>query len=786
MFQQYYKTSLKICTAFCITLGLLTISANAQIKQSKNDREDKFRQLDESWPTPNEQRLASGAPGPQYWQQRADYDIKVTLDDDKQRITGSEKISYTNNSPHDLSYIWVRLDQNRFKKHSDDYLTLPANNTERLSFGAVRHEYYRQNFDGGYEIFSVTDAGGDKLPFSVVKTMMRIDLDEPIKPGKEFTFNIDWAYNIIESKQVPIKRSGFDYFEKDGNYIYNLGQWYPRVAAYTDNGAWDNRTFFGLGEFLLEFGDFDMEITVPSDHIVAATGELQNGNDVLTSTQRKRLADARKSDKPVFIITRDEAIENQSTKASGTKTWKFRAENVRDVAFSSSRKFVWDAQGYDQESDGRTIMAMSFYPEEGMPLWDTYSTEAIVHTLEVYSKYTFPYPYPTAQSVNSATSGMEYPMISFNPPRPTEGDDGKRTYSRATKYGLIGVIIHEVGHNYFPMIVNTPERDWFWMDEGFNTFLQSLAHREWEEDWPGNVGAPTQIIPFMISKNQMPVMTDPESLIQFGANAYRKPATAFNILRETVMGREDFDHAFRTYAERWKFKRPFPADFFRSMEDSSGHDLDWFWRGWFYTTDHVDISIDKVTWGTIDTKNPDIEKPRERAEAEARHDQMLIVEKHKNDRRRVLERPELQDFYNKNDQFTVLDSDRTSYQKMIDGLEPWEKDLLENKDNFYFVEFSNIGGLVMPVILQIEYVDGSSEVKRFPAELWRRNPDKVTRLITSDKEIKSITLDPFFETADANEENNYWPRRAVKTRVELFKRRRAQSLMERAGEGTSY
>jgi hypothetical protein len=786
MFKHYYKTSLKICTTFFITLGLLTIPANAQIKQSKNDREDKFRQLDESWPTPTEQRLASGAPGPQYWQQRADYKIKVTLDDDKQRITGSEKISYTNNSPHDLSYIWVRLDQNRFKKHSDDYLTLPANNTERLSFGSVRHEYYRQNFDGGYEIFSVTDAGGDKLPFSVVKTMMRIDLDKPIKPGKKFTFNIEWAYNIIESKQVPIKRSGFDYFEKDGNYIYNLGQWYPRVAAYTDNGAWDNRTFFGLGEFLLEFGDFDMEITVPADHVVAATGELQNADAVLTSTQRKRLADAHKSDKPVFIITRDEAIENQSTKASDTKTWKFRAENVRDVAFSSSRKFVWDAQGYDQESDGRTIMAMSFYPEEGMPLWDTYSTEAIVHTLEVYSKYTFPYPYPTAQSVNSATSGMEYPMISFNPPRPTESDDGRRTYSRATKYGLIGVIIHEVGHNYFPMIVNTPERDWFWMDEGFNTFLQSLAHREWEEGWPGNVGAPAQIIPFMISKNQMPVMTDPESLIQFGANAYRKPATAFNILRETVMGREDFDHAFRTYAERWKFKRPFPADFFRSMEDSSGHDLDWFWRGWFYTTDHVDISIDKVTWGTIDTKNPDIEKPRQRAEATKRHDQMLIVQKHKDDRRRVLERPELQDFYNKNDQFTVQESDRTSYQAMIDGLEPWEKELLESKDNFYFVEFSNIGGLVMPVILQIEYVDGSTEVKRFPAELWRRNPDKVTRLITSDKEIKSITLDPFFETADANEENNYWPRRAVKTRVELFKRRRAQSLMERAGEGTSY
>ena len=688
--------------------------ANAQIKQTKSDHEDKFRQLDESWPTPNDQRIASGAPGPKYWQQRADYKIKVTLDDEKQRISGAETITYTNNSPHELTYIWVRLDQNRFQKHSDDYLTLPANNTKRLSFNSVRHEYYRQNFDGGFEIFSVTGRNNDALKYAIVGTMMRIDLDKPIKTGDKFAFNIEWAYNIIESKKVPIKRSGFDFFEKDGNYIYNLGQWYPRVAAYSDQGAWDNRTFFGLGEFLLEFGDFDVEITVPSDHLVAATGELQNGNSVLTRAQRDRLKEARTADKPVFIVTRDEALENQATKANDTKTWNFRAENVRDFAFASSRKFVWDAQGYKQESDGRTVMAMSFYPEEGMPLWDNYSTEAIVHTLEVYSKYTFPYPYPTAQSVNSATSGMEYPMISFNPPRPTEDANGKRTYSRGTKYGLIGVIIHEVGHNYFPMIVNTPERDWFWMDEGFNTFLQSLAHREWEEGWPGNLAAPTQIVPFMISRNQVPVMTDPESLIQFGANAYRKPATAFNILRETVMGREAFDHAFRTYAERWKFKRPFPADFFRSMEDASGYDLDWFWRGWFYTTDHVDISIDKVTWGTIDTKNPDVEQPRRRAEAEARHEQAQIIKRHKNDRRRIEERPELKDFYNENDQFTVLDSDRSAYQAMIDSLEDWEVDLLNNKDNFYFVEFSNKGGLVMPVILEIEYTDGSKEVKTLP------------------------------------------------------------------------
>ncbi|PCI58718.1 MAG: aminopeptidase [Kordiimonadales bacterium] len=757
----------------------------AQVRQTKQDHEDKFRQLDEMLATPNDQRIASGKPGPKYWQQQTNYKIKVRLNDDDQSVSGSEIITYRNNSPHTLDYVWVRLDQNRFAKHSDDHLSQPTNSTTRMSFSALRHEKYRQEFDGGFKIAAVTGADGKPIPYTIVGTMMRIDLRRPLKPGSSARLGIKWSYKLIQSKNVPIKRSGFHRFPKDGNNIYNLGQWYPRIAGYTDNKAWNNRTFFGLGEFQTEFGTYDVEITVPADHIVAATGELKNDEEILTSAQRSRLAKARTSDRPVFIVTREEALEAQKDKSADTKTWKFRAENVRDFAFSSSRKYVWDAMGYYQEEDNRTIMAMSFYPEEGMPLWDKYSTEAIVHTLEVYSKYTFPYPYPVAQSVNSATSGMEYPMISFNPPRPTEDADGKRTYSRRTKYGLIGVIIHEVGHNYFPMIVNTPERDWFWMDEGFNTFLQGLAHREWEEGWPGNIGSPETIIPFMTSANQVPVMTDPESLIQFGANAYRKPAVAFNILRETIMGREAFDHAFKEYARRWKFKRPYPADFFRTMEDASGYDLDWFWRGWFYSTDHVDISLDKVTWGTVNTKDPDIEA----AYNKARNDEVgpsQVVRRHAGDRRRVLERPELQDFYNNNDAATVLDADRDRYKSYVEGLADWERELLKTADNFYFLEFSNVGGLVMPVIVEIEYVDGEKEMRRWPASLWRRNPNTVTKLITSKKEIKSITLDPLRETADADTANNYWPRRTQRTRLELFKRRQSKSLMERAGEGTSY
>lgn len=773
-----------------LSLGLMvlviSVGASAQTKQSKQPHhEDKFRQLEEVLPTPNDQRIASGRPGPEYWQQQTDYDIKVELNDDNQTITGSETITYKNNSPHTLSYIWIRLDQNRFAKHSDDHLTQPTNSTSRMSFAALRHEKYRQEFEGGFNISAVTDASGKPLPHAIVRTMMRIDLPKPLKSGDSVKFGIEWSYNIIESKRIPIKRSGWDHFEKDGNKIYNLGQWYPRVAGYTDTKAWNNRTFYGLGEFQTEFGTYNVEITVPADHIVAATGELANARDVLTAEQRERLNEARGSDRPVKIVTREEALANQADRATEKATWKFKAENVRDFAFATSRKFVWDAMGHKQDSDGRTIMAMSYYPEEGMPLWDKYSTEAIVHTLEVYSKYTFPYPYPVAISVNSATSGMEYPMISFNPRRPTEDKDGERTYSRSTKYGLIGVIIHEVGHNYFPMIVNTPERDWFWMDEGFNTFLQGLAHREWEEGWPGNIGSPETIIPFMISKNQMPVMTDPESLIQFGANAYRKPAVAFNILRETIMGREAFDHAFREYAQRWMFKRPYPADFFRTMEDASGYDLDWFWRGWFYSTDHVDISLERVTWGTVNTKNPDVEMAYKR-EADASEGPSMVVQKHADDRRRVLERPELQDFYNRNDEYTVTDADRQTYEKYVASLEDWERELLNTKENFYFLEFKNVGGLVMPVIAHIEYTDGTEEVRRWPAELWRRNPNNVTKLVMTDKEIKSVTVDPFLETADADTENNYWPRRAVRTRLELFKARQQKSLMEKAGESTNY
>ena len=518
--------------------------------------------------------------------------------------------------------------------------------------------------------------------------------------------------------------------------------------AYYDVMGWQNKQFLGRGEFTLEFGDYDVKITVPSDHIVAATGELQNPKDVLTKTQRKRLDEAKTATKPVLIVTVDEALENEKSRSTKTKTWHFKAENVRDFAFASSRKFIWDAQGY--QHGGSNTMAMSYYPNEGNPLWEKYSTEAIIHTMEQYSKYTFDYPYPVSISVNGPVGGMEYPMITFNGPRPTlDKKTGEKTYSRRTKYGLVGVIIHEVGHNYFPMIVNSDERQWTWMDEGLNTFLQFIAEQAWEEGYPSRRGDAANITSYMKSANQVPIMTNSESILQFGNNAYGKPATALNILRETIMGRELFDFAFKEYAQRWKFKRPTPADFFRTMEDASAVDLDWFFRGWFYTTDHVDIALGDIHLYTADSQNPDTEEAWLRA-LENEKPEYISSLMNKGQWLRTQDKPELLDFYNEHDKFTATNAARNKYNASNKKLEQWEKDLLLNQSNFYLIDFENKGGLVMPIILDITYADGSIEHMKIPAEIWRYNSAKTSKLLIRDKEISALAIDAKWETADVN------------------------------------
>lgn len=757
----------KHCLVFILILILYPATG---FGQSKSVSSDKFRQLDEALPTPNIYRTASGAPGNRYWQQRVDYRIDVELDDANQRITGSETITYHNLSPDTLTYLWMQLDQNLFAKDANGYLTQTAPNFEKLPFETIDNYLLRQEFNGGYKITTVTDAKGAPLPHLINRTAMRVDLRTPLASGESVVFSVDWNYNINNARRIN-GRTGYENFPKDGNNIYTIAQWFPRLAAYYDVYGWQLKEYLGSGEFALEFGDYRVNITVPEDHIVAATGVLQNGAQVLTKNQRDRLDQARTSNRPVLVVTPEEARASEASKPAGKKTWVFAAQNVRDFAFASSRKFIWDAQGTNVE--GNPVMAMSFYPNEGNPLWGQYSTVAITHTLNVYSRHTFPYPYPVAISVNGPVGGMEYPMICFNGPRPEA--DG--TYSAEKKFSLISVVIHEVGHNYFPMIVNTDERQWTWLDEGFNSFLEYIAEQEWERDYPARRGEPKDLTAYMSSEEQVPIMTSSDSLINFGNNAYGKTATGLNVLRETVLGRDLFDYAFKEYARRWKFKRPTPADFFRTMEDASGVDLDWFWRGWFFTTDHTDISIESVRLYTIDTRNPEVEKEAARRAREAQPE-TLSQQRNRNTPKLVDQNPSLRDFYNTYDESKATPAERAEFQRYLATLTDRERELLNSGLNFYVVNLKNIGGLVMPVILQVDYMDGSTEELRIPAEIWRQHNFEVSHLILTKKEIKAITLDPHLETADVNVENNYFQGRPVRQKFQFHKETPARNPMQ--------
>ncbi|MDQ6787417.1 MAG: M1 family metallopeptidase [Acidobacteriota bacterium] len=743
-----------------VVIILVLLCAGFAFGQSKSKPSDKFRQLEEILPTPNEQRTASGAPGNRYWQQRADYSIDVELDDANQRIAGKETVTYKNQSPDTLDYIWLQIDQNIYAKDSDTQLTRTMSDLKNVTPSQIEQLAARE-YDGRINITNVSDAAGKPLKYTIVKTMMRIDLPAPLAPNASFVFNVAWNY-AINNQRIFGGRGGYEYFPADKNYIYEISQWFPRMAAYNDVSGWQHKQFLGSGEFTLEFGDYNVRVTVPNDHVVSGTGVLQNPAQVLTAAQIQRLKQAETATEPLKIITQAEAAANESSTPTGKKTWVFKANNVRDFAFASSRKFIWDAQGHNVE--GNRVMAMSFYPKEGNPLWEKYSTQAIIHTLNVYSRYSFAYPYPVAQSINGPVGGMEYPMICFNGPRPQA--DG--TYSAQTKYSLISVVIHEVGHNYFPMIVNSDERQWTWMDEGLNSFLQYLAEQECEKNYPSRRGEPQNIADYMASEDQVPIMTNSESILQFGNNAYGKPATALNILRETVLGRELFDFAFKTYAQRWKFKRPMPADFFRTMEDASGVDLDWFWRGWFYTTDHTDIAIENVRLFQLSTQNPDVEKELQRQRANAAP-ATLSQQRNLPIPKRIDEYPSLKDFYNDYDKYKVTDQERAEYQTFVAGLSEREKQILNAGYYFYIVDLKNIGGLVMPVIFRVEYVDGTTEEIRIPAEIWRYNNFDVSKMITTKKEVKAFVLDPHLETADTDLSNNYFPRRTIPTRFEIYK-----------------
>ncbi len=791
--------------AFCLAI-LFAIPAAAQgIQQTKGDFEDKFRQLDEVLPDANVYRTASGAPGHQYWQQKVDYRITAQLDETRRRLTGRETIRYTNNSPDSLPWLWLQLDQNIFRRDSMAELTdvfggagrrgpkvsLGDGDTpSRLSMEEVRRQQVMADNDFGYDIMAVRDGNGAPLKHTIVGTLMRIDLPRPLAPGESTAFDIDFAFNIVEEDAVSA-RSGFEHFPDDprkgGNDIFLLAQWFPRLVVYSDYEGWHNKEFLGRGEFTLEFGDYEVALTVPDDHVVASTGVLQNPNEVLTPAQRQRLEAARTANSPQFIVTPEEAAANEATGPTGTKTWRFAAQNVRDFAWASSRKFMWDAQGHRQPgAEYETVMAMSFWPKEGGELWRKYSTAAVIHTMKVYSRFSFDYPYPVAQSVNGPVGGMEYPMITFNGPRTTLNKDGSRTYSLAEKMFLVGVVIHEIGHIYFPMTVNSDERQWTWMDEGLNSFLDSVAGYEWDPTMPWTRSLPRDLISYMVSDQQQPIMTQSDSINDLGSNAYGKPSAAYHILRDTIIGRERFDFALKEYANRWKFKRPTPADFFRTIEEASGTDLDWFWRGWFYTTDHVDISLDSIHRLRIDTENPDIDLARDRKRRAEKPEPLgNRLNREQGLPIWVLENKGVRDFYDANDEFTVTPKDRKQYAEFRDKLDPWERQVFDRAvkedQNYYVLSFSNKGGLVMPIILGLSFSDGKRERLMIPAEIWRRNSHRVAKLLVYPKgrELTQVVVDPDWETADADIENNHYPRRIIPSRVEAYKAEQDKSRVSR-------
>lgn len=767
----YFRTPMLRITS----LSLLFALALAGTASAQNEARDKFEQLGTLLPTATTYRTASGAPGHEYYQQQADYDLNIELDDEKQAVHGQGTITYHNNSPDELTYLWLQLDQNQQARDSDTKSTATMGIADSMKFGDIQRMFI--DFDGGFKLEHVQDDKGNALRYTVVKTMMRIDLPKPLKAKGKVSISLKWHYNINDRMKVG-GRSGYEYFKDDKNYLYTIAQFFPRMCVYNEVEGWQHKQFLGRGEFTLPFGDYKVSITVPADHMVAATGWCQNLDKVLTPAQLERFNQAKLSkEKPVIIVTQDEATKNETSRSSDKKTWVYKATNVRDFAFATSRKFIWDAMAV--EIGGKTIMAMSYYPKEGNPLWEQYSTRVVAQTLRTYSKHTIDYPYPVAISVHADDIGMEYPMICFNFGRPEK--DG--TYSDNLKYRMIGVIIHEVGHNFFPMIINSDERQWTWMDEGLNTFVQYLTEQEWDKDYPSRRGPAANIVDYMrgAPDGMVPIMTNSEQIMQFGNNSYGKPATALNILRETVMGRELFDFAFKEYARRWAFRHPSPADFFRTMEDASAIDLDWFWRGWFYTNDHCDQSLDAVRWFQIDSKNPDREKPK-MAEQKEREEQGISAIRNQKGYESVVEKdPATRDFYNAYDPHAVTDADREDYRKLVDKLSFNERKLLDSGLNFYQIDISNRGGLLMPVIMRFTFNDGTEQIERIPAEVWRMDADSISKVYYFNKELVSVTLDPFLETADTDRSSNHWPPRAEPTRFQLFKENKnEENPMQRA------
>lgn len=739
----------------------------AEAAPKKSNHGFAFEQLGQMLPTPNDYRTADGSPGPAYWQQRCDYQIEATLDPEKHQLTGKEHLTYHNNSPQTLRYLWLQLDENEHAADNDLHHSHPHDIGKNMNEKAMRMlESWTEFADYGHRIKSVTDGAGKPLKHFIDNTVMRVELPQPLAPGQDFEFNIEWSYVLIDRvNNITFGRGGYEYFEKDENYLFTITQWFPRLCVFSDFEGWQSDQFTGTGEFALNFGNYDVKITLPDDFTVGGTGVCQNYDQVLPAEQLARWKKAQASNVPVDIVTLEEANKLEKKKKSKTsKTWHYKAENVRDFAWTACRRFIWDAMSVKNQ-DGKPVMTMSYYPREAYPIYHRYSTKAVAHTILTYGKFAIPFPYPTAISVE-AQNGMEYPMICFNPGRAEE--DG--TYSEGSKNAALTVIFHEVGHNYFPMIINSDERQWAWFDEGINTFMQYIAEQEWDNNYDSNEGPPHKITNYMNQDpdDLEPIMTNSENIVDYFSNAYRKPATALNILRETIMGREQFDYAFKAYCEKWAFKHPTPADFFRTMEDASGMDLDWFWRGWFFSIEKVDVSLDSIEWLKVDLENNPVAKMDTFTNKIKAPFETLTKSRYREEVKQFpVERDTaLVDFYTNYKPWETADSVQTNTMRRFDEtFSKKEKKELFGDKNYYELRFSNKGGLVTPVILEWTFTDGTKEIERIPVEIWRKNEQKFTQVFVKNKQVKSVKLDPWRETADVDESNNTRP---MPTEPKLF------------------
>lgn len=685
---------------------------------------------------PSATRGADGRPTSTYWQQHIAYDIDATLDVERRVINAQAELRYTNNAPQALDAIWFEISPEATTKDAIAHRSATIN-VDSASVRDLRGLREQEERGGGLVVSSVADSEDRPLAFEARGTQLRVALPRPLASGQTVRIKLAWRVALVDLDRKG-GRTGYMLLSS-GDPIFHIAQWYPQPVAFTDYGGWRNVPFVDHGEFAPELGDYNVSLTLPAGQLVAATGVLTNEADVLTGVERTRLARLRQG-KVTEIVTAAEAATKR--RSSETRTWRFAARNVRDFALAASLRYRWDAT----LAGTSAVRAMTFYPSEASALWRPLALPAIGHALDVYGRMTFDYPYPVVQAAFGPNDGMEHTMLAFSR-YPPDGPNG--TYSRERKRDFLWVLTHEVGHNWFPLIVNSDERAWTWMDEGLTSYLETLATLEWSGDYTTRPNLPAMLGAEREATGRQPPMTPANAVVDLFPTQYHRPAAALQVLRELVLGRETFDRAFRAYARAWMFKRPTPGDFFRTINQESGADLDWFWRAWFFSTDHVDLSLERVAALRLVAVPADAIP----APADATPPANLTVLRNAAEGRRLMveQVPRLADAYDRIPERTLAGATPSAHavvdvQRTLDAL--------GQGGVFYELDIRNRGGVVSPVPIRIDYRDGTSERYVVPVELWFGDTKRAQHILWRAKSIRSVTLDPDAATGDVDRGNN--------------------------------